>query len=87
LFINENKDIIHSRTVSADRLLQKGKKAYKQSKFKTAFTFLKEYINAIAAYNKSLELDPDSRFAAKCKRKIRELTAHKKKMDKFYGRN
>lgn len=45
-----------------------------------------EYVNAINAYQKALDLDPGSRFAKTCKARIRALQAHQKKMEKFWGK-
>ena len=45
-----------------------------------------EFVNAIEAYEKALQTEPEGPFASACKKKIRELKARKDKLDKFWGR-
>jgi len=45
-----------------------------------------EFVNAIEAYDKALQIEPEGPFASACKKKIRELKARKDKLDKFWGR-
>ncbi|MBN2417275.1 hypothetical protein JXO52_15670 [bacterium] len=45
-----------------------------------------EYVNAIAAYEKAVKLEPDGPFAAASRKQITALKERKEKMDRFYGR-
>lgn len=45
-----------------------------------------EFDNAISEYKIALEKEPDGKYARRCKRKIRELTARRDKLRKFWGK-
>jgi len=45
-----------------------------------------EFDNAISEYKLALEKEPSGKYAKKCKRKIRELTAQRNKLRKFWGK-
>jgi len=45
-----------------------------------------EYVNAINAYQKALDLDATGPHARTCKKRIKALKAHKTKMEKFWGK-
>ena len=45
-----------------------------------------EFDNAISEYKLALGKEPDGKYAKKCKQKIRELTARRNKLRKFWGK-
>ncbi|NOZ60429.1 MAG: tetratricopeptide repeat protein [Calditrichaeota bacterium] len=45
-----------------------------------------EFDNAISEYKLALEKEPSGKYAKKCKRKIRELTARRNKLRRFWGK-